>query len=214
MHFEMTPLIVAGVQSVRLLDRRSGSRSRSSYGKIRGLICPQHLDDRAICSDHLQADRRCRLYIRKEVVAIEFVRRMKKAGDTTCLAESSPTEGGLNVIGSLESMGNADLLSRLYTHRPRRGSHWKRTTCLVHRQGPFGRTGWMHGVRQRFVHGFKVGRSEELKGVVCLPPDLTEEEAIALFVRTMRTIGKSSPVADEQADAVLAAVLGMAFRCA
>src|SRR6266550_4509150 len=26
-----------------------------------------------------------------------------------------------------------------------------------------------------FVHGFKVGRSEELKGVVCLPPDLTEE---------------------------------------
>ena len=65
-----------------------------------------------------------------------------------------------------------------------------------------------------FVHGFKVGRSEELKGVVCLPPDLTEEEAIALFVRTMRTIGKSSPIADEHADAVLAAVLGMAFRCA
>ncbi len=65
-----------------------------------------------------------------------------------------------------------------------------------------------------FVHGFKVGRSEELKGVVCLPPNLTEEEAIAMFVRTMRTIGKSSPVADEQADAVLAAVLGMSFRCA
>ena len=68
-----------------------------------------------------------------------------------------------------------------------------------------------------FVHGFKVGRSEEPKRVVCLPPDLMEEEAeeaIAVFGRTMRTIGKSSPVADEQADVVLAAVLGMAFRCA
>jgi hypothetical protein len=37
---------------------------------------------------------------------------------------------------------------------------------------------------------------------------------LPLFVRTMRTIGKSSPIADEHADAVLAAVLGMAFRCA
>jgi len=73
----------------------------------------------------------------------------------------------------------------------------------------------MHGVRQRlraWIQG--LGRNEELKGVVCLPPDLTEEEAIALFVRTMRTIGKSSPVADEHAERVWQAVLGMAFRCA
>lgn len=65
-----------------------------------------------------------------------------------------------------------------------------------------------------FVHGFKIGRSEELHGVICLPPNLTVEEAIAVFVRTMRTITESSPIADEQADAVVAAVVGTAFRCA